>query len=102
MPEGQRPDPASLHAPGLADAHGVLAIASGAATLMMSLYCGLERGVGDDYLLLTALLATVTVWVATFGIVSRGSPVGRFAATAGLVLVPLAALFWFVGVCLRG
>lgn len=95
----QRPDPATLDRPGLADVHGVLALSMGVVTVVLAVLCMGRRQ--EELFPLMAFLGVVgTTWTAAFGVLTRGTPRGRMAAWMGLAMVPLAIFLGFATLCL--
>jgi hypothetical protein len=90
---------AGLRRIGIADVHGLIALFAGGIGLLSGLACCLVRYRSDEAIVVHIGILVVAIWAGAFGVVTRGSEIGRLLAKLGLGMALFALFLGMLALC---
>jgi len=90
---------ARLRRVGIADVHGLIALFAGGVGLLSGLACCLAPYRSEEAIALHVGILVVALWAGAFGVVTRGTEIGRLNARLGLAMAALSIFLGTLALC---
>lgn len=83
----------------MADLHGLISVFLGGFSVLSGMICCASPFRDDEIAMAHIVLVMVAVWTGLFGVVTRGTTIGRTYARIGLALAALAVVLGMLAMC---